>query len=60
MGFGAGMAWSTSAACVDRMELESTVGKGTKLLMEITLREMNRFKESEEPNAGTKSKWSLT
>ena len=53
MGFGAGMGLVNIRRCVDRMELESTVGKGTKLLMEITLREDERFKESEEPNAGT-------
>jgi anti-sigma regulatory factor (Ser/Thr protein kinase) len=53
MGFGAGMGLVNIRRCVDRMELESTVGKGTKLLMEITLREDERFKESEEPDAGT-------
>jgi len=34
---------------VDRMDLESTVGKGTRLMMEITLREDERFKESDQP-----------
>jgi CBS domain-containing protein/anti-sigma regulatory factor (Ser/Thr protein kinase) len=53
MGFGAGMGLVNIRRCVDRMELESTVGKGTKLLMEIIMREDERFKESEEPNAGT-------
>jgi anti-sigma regulatory factor (Ser/Thr protein kinase) len=49
MGFGAGMGLVNIRRCVDRMELESTVGKGTKLLMEITLLADERFKESEEP-----------
>jgi len=48
MGFGAGMGLVNIRRCVDRMELESTVGKGTKLLMEIMLREDERFKESED------------
>jgi CBS domain-containing protein/anti-sigma regulatory factor (Ser/Thr protein kinase) len=53
MGFGAGMGLVNIRRCVDRMELESTVGKGTKLLMEIMLREDERFKESEEPEDAT-------
>ena len=53
MGFGAGMGLVNIRRCVDRMELESTVGKGTKLLMEITLRADERFKESDNPNAST-------
>jgi anti-sigma regulatory factor (Ser/Thr protein kinase) len=53
MGFGAGMGLVNIRRCVDRMELESTVGKGTKLLMEITLRADERFKESEEPEDAT-------
>jgi CBS domain-containing protein/anti-sigma regulatory factor (Ser/Thr protein kinase) len=53
MGFGAGMGLVNIRRCVDRMELESTVGKGTKLFMEIMLREDERFKESEEPDAST-------
>jgi CBS domain-containing protein/anti-sigma regulatory factor (Ser/Thr protein kinase) len=55
MGFGAGMGLVNIRRCVDRMELESTVGKGTKLLMEITLREDERFKESEEPEDASNS-----
>lgn len=55
MGFGAGMGLVNIRRCVDRMDLESTVGKGTKLLMEITLREDERFKESEEPEDATNS-----
>jgi CBS domain-containing protein/anti-sigma regulatory factor (Ser/Thr protein kinase) len=47
MGFGAGMGLVNIRRCVDRMELESTLGKGTKLLMEITLDADERFKESE-------------
>ncbi len=53
MGFGAGMGLVNIRRCVDRMELESAVGKGTKLFMEITLREDERFKESETPDATT-------
>ena len=53
MGFGAGMGLVNIRRCVDRMELESTVGKGTKLLMEITLQADERFKESDNPNAST-------
>lgn len=45
MGFGAGMGLVNIRRCVDRMELESTVGKGTKLLMEIVLSQEDRFKE---------------
>jgi CBS domain-containing protein/anti-sigma regulatory factor (Ser/Thr protein kinase) len=55
MGFGAGMGLVNIRRCVDRMELESTVGKGTRLLMEIILREDERFKESEEPDSTTNS-----
>jgi CBS domain-containing protein/anti-sigma regulatory factor (Ser/Thr protein kinase) len=35
MGFGAGMGLVNMKRCVDTLELESTVGKGTKLLMRI-------------------------
>jgi len=35
MGFGAGMGLVNIKRCVDSMELESTVGKGTKLIMRI-------------------------
>lgn len=37
MGFGAGMGLVNIKRCVDKMELESTVGKGTKLTMRITV-----------------------
>jgi CBS domain-containing protein/anti-sigma regulatory factor (Ser/Thr protein kinase) len=53
MGFGAGMGLVNIRRCVDRMELESTVGKGTKLFMEIMLQEDERFKESEAPESAT-------
>lgn len=56
MGFGAGMGLVNIRRCVDRMELESTVGKGTKLLMEIILREEERFKESESAETNPDSK----
>ncbi len=49
MGFGAGMGLVNIRRCVDRMELQSTLGKGTKLLMEIYLRADERFKESGGP-----------
>lgn len=35
MGFGAGMGLVNMKRCVDTMEIESTVGKGTKLVMRI-------------------------
>jgi CBS domain-containing protein/anti-sigma regulatory factor (Ser/Thr protein kinase) len=35
MGFGAGMGLVNINRCVDKMEIESTVGKGTKLIMRI-------------------------
>ncbi|MEJ5224290.1 MAG: CBS domain-containing protein [Anaerolineales bacterium] len=47
MGFGAGMGLVNIQRCVDRMEIESTPGKGTKLLMEIILRAEEKFKGSE-------------
>jgi len=37
MGFGAGMGLVNIKRCVDKMELESTVGKGSKLTMRITV-----------------------
>lgn len=48
MGFGAGMGLVNISRCVDKMTLDSAVGKGTKLLMEIILRPEERFKESED------------
>ncbi len=47
MGFGAGMGLVNIRRCVDRMELESTVGKGTRLLMEINLRADESYKEND-------------
>jgi CBS domain-containing protein/anti-sigma regulatory factor (Ser/Thr protein kinase) len=44
MGFGAGMGLVNIRRCVDKMDLDSTVGKGTKLLMEIHLRPDEKFK----------------
>ena len=35
MGFGAGMGLVNIKRCVDKMDIESTVGKGTKLVMRI-------------------------
>jgi CBS domain-containing protein/anti-sigma regulatory factor (Ser/Thr protein kinase) len=49
MGFGAGMGLVNIRRCVDRMELDSTPGKGTKLLMEILLRPEERFRETDDP-----------
>ena len=37
MGFGAGMGLVNMKRCVDEIELESTVGKGTKLIMRILI-----------------------
>ncbi|HMV29798.1 MAG TPA: hypothetical protein PKE23_10455, partial [Anaerolineales bacterium] len=37
MGFGAGMGLVNIKRCVDSIELESTVGKGTKLTMRIAV-----------------------
>ncbi len=48
MGFGAGMGLVNIQRCVDKMELESAPGKGTKLTMEIILRPEERFKETDE------------
>ena len=47
MGFGAGMGLVNIRRCVDRMELDSTFGKGTKLTMEINLTDAERFKEND-------------
>ncbi len=47
MGFGAGMGLVNIRRCVDRMELESVFGKGTKLLMEINLSDSERFREND-------------
>lgn len=56
MGFGAGMGLVNIRRCVDRMELESTLGKGTKLLMEINLRADESFKENDGPEPQTSPK----
>ncbi|MCX6081809.1 MAG: CBS domain-containing protein [Chloroflexi bacterium] len=48
MGFGAGMGLVNIRRCVDRMELESTPGKGTRLLMEINMSDAERFKENDQ------------
>ncbi|MBI2331418.1 MAG: hypothetical protein HYU84_04510 [Chloroflexi bacterium] len=37
MGFGAGMGLVNIQRCVDKMELDSAPGKGTKLIMRITV-----------------------
>lgn len=44
MGFGAGMGLVNIRRCVDKMEVDSAPGKGTKLLMEIHLRPDEKFK----------------
>ncbi len=51
MGFGAGMGLVNIHRCVDKMELQSSLGKGTKLLMEINLRPEERFKETDDPES---------
>jgi CBS domain-containing protein/anti-sigma regulatory factor (Ser/Thr protein kinase) len=48
MGFGAGMGLANMRRCVDRLELESTPGKGTKLIMEILLSPDESFKQDKE------------
>lgn len=47
MGFGAGMGLVNMKRCVDKMEIESTVGKGTKLTMRIYVpnENFNRHKD---------------
>jgi anti-sigma regulatory factor (Ser/Thr protein kinase) len=44
MGFGAGMGLVNIQRCVNKMDLESAPGKGTKLFMEIHLRSDEKFK----------------
>ena len=51
MGFGAGMGLANMRRCVDRLELESTPGKGTKLVMEIMLSPDESFKEDKDSDA---------
>lgn len=46
MGFGAGMGLPNIKRCVDKMNLESTPGKGTKLEMFINLQPEDSFRES--------------
>jgi CBS domain-containing protein/anti-sigma regulatory factor (Ser/Thr protein kinase) len=41
MGFGAGMGLVNIKRCVDKMEIESTLGKGTKLTMRINVPQEN-------------------
>ena len=48
MGFGAGMGLTNMRRCVDRLELESEAGKGTKLTLEILLSADERFKEDKD------------
>ena len=50
MGFGAGMGLVNIQRCVDKMELVSSAGKGTKLFMEIHLRPEEKFKAASESN----------
>jgi CBS domain-containing protein/anti-sigma regulatory factor (Ser/Thr protein kinase) len=48
MGFGAGMGLVNIKRCVDKMEIESTVGKGTKLVMRIDVPNENFNKRKDE------------
>ena len=48
MGFGAGMGLVNIQRCVNKMDIESTPGKGTKLFMEINLRSDETFKSPPE------------
>lgn len=50
MGFGAGMGLVNIQRCVDKMELVSSAGKGTKLFMEIHLRPEEKFKAASDSN----------
>jgi CBS domain-containing protein/anti-sigma regulatory factor (Ser/Thr protein kinase) len=45
LGFGAGMGLLNIRRCVDKMTLESTPGKGTRLEMKIYLNEQDSFRE---------------
>jgi CBS domain-containing protein/anti-sigma regulatory factor (Ser/Thr protein kinase) len=47
MGFGAGMGLINIKRCVDKMDIESTVGKGTKLTMRILLPPENSTEKKE-------------
>lgn len=55
LGFGAGMGLNNIRRCVDKMDLTSTLGKGTKLEMKIFLDSVDSFRETsyfdEEKNA---------
>jgi len=46
LGFGAGMGLQNIKRCVDKMTLESTPGKGTRLEMKIYLEQEESFRES--------------
>lgn len=46
LGFGAGMGLNNIRRCVDKMDLTSTVGKGTKLEMKIMLDSVESFRET--------------
>ncbi len=48
MGFGAGMGLVNIQRCVDKMDIDSTPGKGTKLFMEIHLDPDEKFKSPPE------------
>lgn len=45
MGFGAGMGLINIQRCVDKLRLESTPGKGTRLSMKISLKDKESFRE---------------
>jgi CBS domain-containing protein/anti-sigma regulatory factor (Ser/Thr protein kinase) len=47
MGFGAGMGLVNIKSCVDKMEIFSGAGKGTRLMMEIHLRPEEKFSAAE-------------
>lgn len=46
LGFGAGMGLNNIRRCVDKMDLTSTVGNGTKLEMKILLDSVESFREN--------------
>jgi anti-sigma regulatory factor (Ser/Thr protein kinase) len=51
LGFGAGMGLKNIERCVDEMVLESTLGQGTKLTMNIRLQPEETFRETKHSNS---------
>jgi CBS domain-containing protein/anti-sigma regulatory factor (Ser/Thr protein kinase) len=55
LGFGAGMGLNNIQRCVDKMVLESTLGQGTRLEMNIFLHSENGFREPNNFRRGEKA-----